>query len=100
MNKILNNNNIEQNRESQNITLKNRTELEITGVNKIESLNSEEFIIVTLLGNMIIRGTELEMKHLDIERGILWIEGKIFAMEYLDSYKPKKEKGIMGKLFK
>lgn len=99
MNKILNNS-IDQSKESQNITLKNRTELEITGVSKIESLNSEEFIVITILGNMIIRGMELEMKHLDIERGILWIEGKIFAMEYLESYKTKKEKGIMGKIFK
>ena len=41
---------------SQEITLKNRTDLQITGVKKIESLNSNEFRLNTVLGKMVVGG--------------------------------------------
>lgn len=52
----------------QEIVLKNRTDLHITGVKKLESLNSNEFFFETTLGKMHVRGHELEMKNLDLER--------------------------------
>ena len=54
---------------SQEISLKNREDLEITGVQKLISLNQEEFIVDTTLGYMVVRGYNLEMKQLDIEKG-------------------------------
>jgi len=85
---------------SQEIVLKNRNDLRITGVKKIESLNSNEFYLDTTLGKMIVRGTDLEMKNLDIEEGILIIIGKIQLMEYLQKDRPTKSKGFLSKLFK
>lgn len=85
---------------SQEISLKERENLEITGVKKLESLNSEEFIIDTTLGYMIVRGSNLEMKHLDIERGLLSITGNVYLLEYQDGPKDKKTKGFLSKLFK
>ena len=86
-------------KESQNITLINRTDIEISGVSKIESLNEFEFFIITILGNMIVRGLNLEMKQLDTNKGILQITGKIISIEYTDEIK-KKEKSFFGKIFK
>jgi len=86
-------------KESQNITIINRAEIEITGVSKIESLNEYEFYVITILGNMIIRGLNLEMKQLDTSSGILQISGKIMSIEYTDEIK-KKEKSFFGKIFK
>jgi len=86
---------------SQEIILKDRKKLEISGVKKINSLNSEEFFINTTLGDLLIRGEDLEMLHLDIERGLLWIKGYVSAVEYIENMKIKKDKtSIMGKLFK
>lgn len=86
---------------SQVVTLKNRKNLEITGIKKIESLNSEEFFIHTNLGEMLVRGEQLEMQHLDIEKGILWINGLVYSIEYVESLKKSKNKGnFLGKLFK
>ena len=87
---------------SQDITLKDRKFLELTGVKKIESLNSEQFFINTTLGDLLVRGEDLEMQHLDIEKGLLWIHGFVYSIEYVESTgKLKKEKpGIMGKLFR
>jgi sporulation protein YabP len=87
--------------QTQVVTLKNRKTLEITGVKKIESLNSEEFFIHTNLGDMLVQGEGLEMQHLDIEKGILWISGLVFSIEYVEGVKKAKEKNsLLGKLFK
>ena len=40
---------------NQNIVLKDRKKLEISGIKKIESLNSEEFLIDTKLGLLFIK---------------------------------------------
>lgn len=85
---------------SQEISLKERENLEITGVKKLESLNSEEFLLDTTLGYMVVRGNNLEMKHLDIEKGLLSIKGNVYLIEYQDGPKDKKNKGFLSKLFK
>jgi sporulation protein YabP len=85
---------------SQEIILKNRTDLQITGVKKLESLNSNEFYLDTTLGKMVVKGTDLEMKHLDLEKEILVIVGKVYLMEYINKQKSEKDKGFLTKLFK
>ncbi|MGM9900070.1 MAG: sporulation protein YabP [Bacilli bacterium] len=86
---------------NQEIIIKNRKELEIKGINKIESLNEYEFVIDTNLGILIVKGDELEMKHLDIEKGNLWIVGHIDSLIYKDSTtKKEKKQGFLTKLFK
>lgn len=84
----------------QNIVLKNRKTLEITGVKKIESLNPFEFIIYTVLGKMVVRGKDLEMQALDIDNGNLSITGLVRSIEYIEKIEHKKEKGFVSKLFK
>ncbi len=89
----------------QNVVLKNRKTLDITGIKKLESLNPNEFIIQTVLGKMIVKGYELEMQVLDIDNGKLAIVGNIKSIEYLDKDKgnsnyKSKEKGFVSKLFK
>lgn len=85
----------------QSLTLNNRKRLEISGVKKLESLNKEEFFVMTILGLLLVKGSDLEMQHLDIEKGLLWITGHISSITYLDEDKNiKKEEGFFKKLFK
>jgi len=91
---------VEQELINQEIVLKNRNDLKITGVKKIESLNQNEFFLETSLGKMVVRGSDLEMKHLDIDKEILIIIGKIYLMEYLQKDRQTKSKGFLTKLFK
>lgn len=88
--------------QEQNVVLHNRNSLDITGVKKIESLNPLEFIILTILGKMIVRGNNLEMQALDIDNGKLQITGSIRYLEYVEKDKniKQKEKGFVSKLFK
>ncbi len=88
----------EQNNE---IILKNRKQLEVRGLKKLESLNPNEFYMSTNLGDLLIRGENLEMQQLDIDKGNLWISGLIYSIEYLEEMKTKKNKqSFIGKIFK
>ena len=85
---------------SQEITLKNRKDLMITGVKKVNTLNPNFFDVDTILGRMKVEGRDLEMLSLDIEDGVLMITGSIHQVSYLDNAKVKKESGFIAKLFK
>ena len=50
---------------NQNIVLKDRKKLEISGIKKIESLNSEEFLIDSNMGTIVLKGEGLELLKLD-----------------------------------
>lgn len=84
---------------NQCLTLEQRKKLDLTGVKKINSLNNEEFIVVTNLGVVQITGDNLEMVQLEINKGFLQITGKIDKIEYVTET-PKEKKKIFGKLFK
>lgn len=83
------------------ITLSERKNIVITGVKKIQSFDSEEFIIDTTLGFLNIKGSDLEIIKLDTYQGNVSIKGKIDSLIYMDSGNVKnKEETFLGKLFK
>ena len=95
---MLNMNKLESNHD---IFITARKKLQITGINKIVSLNNEEFLIDTKMGLLLIEGNNLVMQQLDIDKGQIWIEGTINSLGYIENDKKKKEKTtFLGKLFK
>ncbi|UOE94198.1 MULTISPECIES: sporulation protein YabP [Bacillaceae] len=82
------------------ITLKGRKKLDITGVKQVESFDNEEFLLETEMGFLSIRGQNLHMKNLNVEQGLVSIEGRIYDLVYLDQSQGEKSKGLFGKLFK
>lgn len=82
------------------ISITERQNIAISGVTKIDSFDSEEFILETSLGNLGIKGNNLEIIKLDTYEGTITIKGVIYALSYLDDIKKKKEDGMMAKLFK
>ena len=85
---------------NQNIFLKDRKKLEISGIKKIEILNSEEFLIDTKLGLLFIKGQDLEMQMLDIDKGNIWISGLITVIEYVETSEKKEKTSFFKKVFK
>lgn len=85
------NNDITSQVTGQNIVLKDRKRLEISGIKKIESLNNEEFLIDTKLGMLFVKGKELEMQQLDVDNGNLWISGTINLIQYIEATKKKRQ---------
>lgn len=83
------------------IYISSRKKLQVTGINKIESLNSQEFLIDTKLGFLLVEGINLVMQQLDLDKGQIWIEGTINSIGYIEKETKKKEKNtIFGKIFK
>ena len=82
------------------LTMHNRRTLEINGVKEVDSFDNEEFLLQTVMGYLIVRGENLQMKNLDVEEGNVAIKGKIYELSYLDENHGEKAKGIFSKLFK
>ena len=86
---------------SHGITLAERKNIVVTGVKKIESFDSEEFLMDTTLGFLDIKGSDLEIVKLDTYQGNVSIKGKIDSMIYMYQGNGKnKEESFLGKLFK
>jgi len=81
-----------------NVTINERKNIMITGVKKIDSFDNEEFLLETTMGNIVIKGHELEIIKLDTYQGSVSIKGTVNSLIYSDSN--KKEEGVFSKLFK
>ncbi|MNJ62981.1 sporulation protein YabP [Paenibacillus bouchesdurhonensis] len=84
----------------QEVRLFQRKLLEITGVLNVESFDSEEFLLQTELGHLTIRGQNLHIKNLNLEQGLVSIEGLVNSLSYLDPGSQSSGKGLLGKLFR
>ncbi|MDQ0974200.1 sporulation protein YabP [Neobacillus niacini] len=82
------------------VIMRGRKLLDITGVKQVESFDNEEFLLETSMGFLAIKGQNLQMKNLDVEKGIVSIKGKIFDLVYLDEQHGEKAKGFFSKLFR
>lgn len=82
------------------VIMKSRRILDITGVKQVESFDNEEFLLETVMGFLSIRGQNLQMKNLDVEKGIVSIKGKFYDITYLDDQHSEKAKGFFSKLFR
>ncbi|AUJ24451.1 MULTISPECIES: sporulation protein YabP [Virgibacillus] len=81
------------------VKMNNRKNLEITGVKEVDSFDNEEFLLETVMGYLIIRGQNLQLKNLDVNDGSVVIKGKIYELSYIDEQQ-EKAKGFFSKLFK
>ena len=83
------------------LSIAERKSIVLTGVKKIESFDSEEFLMDTTLGYLNIKGSDLEIVKLDTYQGNVSIKGKIDSIIYMDNGVSKsKEESFLGKLFK
>ncbi|GAY77658.1 sporulation protein YabP [Sporolactobacillus inulinus] len=86
--------------QNQNIVVKDRKSIEITGVKHVESFDHEEFLLETVLGYLTVRGSGLKMQNLNVDQGQVLIEGHIIEISYLDDQGGEAHKGFFSKLFR
>lgn len=83
------------------INIVERKNLMVTGVKKIDNFDSEEFLLQTTMGYLVIKGTDLELVKLDTMQGNVSIKGTIISFNYIEDNKLKdKENSIFNRLFK
>src|SRR5690625_2625294 len=83
-----------------NIHINNRKEIDITGVKDVDSFDNEEFLIETVMGYLLVRGEQLQLKNLNVEETTIQIKGKITELAYVDEQHAGRAKGLISKLFK
>lgn len=86
--------------QSHTLKVNNRKTLEITGVKEVDSFDNEEFLLETVMGYLIIRGENLQLNNLDVEKGNVSIKGKVYEISYVDEQQQEKAKGFFSKLFR
>lgn len=73
--------------------------MDMTSVKSIERFDQEEFYIKTSQGFLLIRGDELRIVHLDVDKGLLTLEGNVKTIQYDETEDGTNSKGILHKLF-
>lgn len=83
------------------ITIVERKSILVTGVKKIESFDDEEFLMETVMGYLILKGSDMELLKLDTMQGNVSIKGLLKSFAYIDeALKKNKNDSFIGKLFK
>ncbi|MDO4368977.1 MAG: sporulation protein YabP [bacterium] len=81
------------------ISINERKIIYVTGVNKLESFDEQEFLLDTSMGFLVIKGNSLEIIKLDTKDGTLAIKGNFDSMSYFENLK-KTKSSVFDKLFK
>jgi sporulation protein YabP len=83
------------------LILSNRRTGTITGVSDVISFDITEVLLETEQGMLMIKGSDLHVNRLTLEKGEIDLEGKIDSLAYSDvtSYQ-KQGESLLGRLFK
>ncbi len=83
------------------ITIVERKSILVTGVKKIESFDDEEFLMETVMGYLVLKGSDMELLKLDTMQGNVSIKGLLKSFAYVDDgVKKDKDNTFIGRLFK
>ena len=85
---------------SHSINIIERKSISLSGVKKIDSFNSNEFLLDSNMGYITLKGSNLEIVKLDTFQGNVSIKGTINSISYSDKYNKQKEESVFNKLFK
>ncbi|WP_295305420.1 sporulation protein YabP [Blautia sp.] len=85
---------------SHKLTLDNRKEALLTGVKDVVSFDEKEILLQTSEGRLQIRGSQLHVKGLDLEKGEAVLAGHVDSLIYLSKDSPKKEEPLFTRLFR
>ena len=83
------------------LILSNRRTGTITGVSDVISFDITEVLLETEQGMLMIKGADLHVNRLTLEKGEIDVEGRIDSLAYSDvtSYQ-KQGESLIGRLFK
>ncbi|NLZ38922.1 MAG: sporulation protein YabP [Firmicutes bacterium] len=83
------------------LVIDNRELLHVTGVVHVDSFDDEEVVLETEQGLLAVRGEDLHIKQLNLEKGELAIEGLILELAYSEDRRLRdRGKSLFERLFK
>jgi len=86
---------------SHKMMMDNRRKVEITGVNDVISFDLNTILLETDYGMITIKGSNLHVNRLSVEKGEVDVEGKLDGLNYSDiSGYTKKGESFISRMFK
>ncbi len=83
------------------LIMNDRSTSNITGVVDVMSFDTKEIILVTEMGMLMIKGDDLHIKKLSVEKGEADVTGKIDSLVYSEMRSTAEAAGnLIGRLFK
>ena len=74
---------------SHKLVMQNRQSMSVTGVLDVIAFDLKEILLETSQGLLTIKGNDLHINRLSVEKGDLDVEGKVDALLYSDVMSPK-----------
>ena len=89
------------NKRTHKMTLSNRRTCNLTGVSDVLSFDVNEIILETDQGMLMIKGKDLHVNRLTLEKGEVDIEGKVDSFTYSEQIGTgNKGESLLARLFK
>ncbi len=86
---------------NQKLLMNNRKNISITGVLDVISFDLKEILLETTEGMLTIKGSDLHINRLSVEKGDLDVEGRVDSLLYADVTTPKMMgDNLLQRLFK
>lgn len=89
-----------ENNKIQNVILENRNRLNVTGVVDVLNFDEEVITVVTELGILVIKGSDLHLNRFSLDNTELSVEGEINSLSYSDKKVGGKNESVFSKIFK
>lgn len=72
----------------------------ITGVRDVKAFNESEIILDTDMGTLSIKGTDLHVTKLTLEKGEVEVDGTVDSLTYTSPKETVSGRGMFGRLFR
>lgn len=82
------------------VLLENRKKAVITGVQEIHSFNENEVLFLSEAGKILLKGEQLHVRKLNLEKGDAEVEGRVDSLSYLTRNAHKKDESILKRMFR
>lgn len=84
--------------DTQNMILQNRASLSVTGVTEVCGFDDTNVSMVTVLGDLLVKGKSLRISRLSLDVGEVDIEGTVDSLEYTKLR--RKRESFLARVFK
>lgn len=81
-----------------NLIMEDRKTLTLTGISDVDSFDEQTVVLITDIGELIIKGDSLQIKGFSVESGELSLEGRIDSLSYQEVN--KNNSGFFSRLFR
>ena len=90
-------NNSAEKQEKNDIAIRSRKRIDITGVKEVTSFDDSSVTMITRCGEMTVEGESLKIETLDTDREIVSVDGRIDAVIYYDRPDVSEKRRMFGR---